>query len=30
MHWTTIWGGVGDNVPAQMDVWWDHIHLSGK
>jgi hypothetical protein len=30
MHWTTIWGGVGDTVAAQMDVWWDHIYLSGK
>jgi hypothetical protein len=30
IHGTTIWGGVGDTVPATMDVWWDHIYLSGK
>jgi hypothetical protein len=29
-HGTTIWGGTNQTVPATMDVWWDHVYLSGK
>jgi len=29
-HLTTIWGGLGGTVPATMDMWWDHVYLSGK
>jgi hypothetical protein len=29
-EWGPTWGGVGDVLPAEQFMWWDHVIVSGK
>jgi len=29
-QWSPIWGGTGDQIPADQFMWMDHLYISGK